>query len=78
ADDITQDFNNILITLAMAGVLMGFATSFENDKFRKISLIVGLIVLFIAILYFSISLIDLVQLPAREAGMIKPNAFVFA
>jgi len=78
ADDITQDFNNILITLAMAGVLMGFATSFENDKFRKISLVVGLIVLFIAIMYFSISLIDLVQLPAREAGMIKPNAFVFA
>ncbi len=78
ADDITQDFNNTLITLAMAGVLLGFATSFENMKLRKISLIVGLVILLLAAIYFGTALGDLAHLANREAGIISPNAFVFA
>ncbi len=76
--DVTfQNLNNTLITLALAGVLMGFATSFENINLRRISMIVGLVILFLAIFYFTSSISTLVTLPAKEAGIIEVQGFVF-
>ncbi len=49
---IIQDYNNTLITLALAGVLLGFSASFDNKKYRKITMILGLITLFLSIIYF--------------------------
>ncbi len=78
ANSIIQDFNNTLITLALAGVLMGFATSFDSVKLRKISLVVGLLVLIIGILYFVTATANHISLAIYEAGIVGANEFVFA
>ncbi|HUT82747.1 MAG TPA: hypothetical protein VMZ29_16245 [Candidatus Bathyarchaeia archaeon] len=75
-DELIQDLNNTLITLALAGVLMGFAISFDKINFRRISLIVGLIILVLAMIYFSSSFGTLIKLPTEEAGIIGANYFV--
>jgi hypothetical protein len=76
-DTIYQDFNNTLITLALAGVLMGFATSFDSKNLRRISIIVGLIVLILALVYFISAFATLAHLSGNEAGIIGVNEFVF-
>ncbi len=77
ANGLNQDFNNTLITLALAGVLMGFATSFENVNYRRISMVVGLIVLLLSIIYFTTAFSTLAHLAGNEAGIIGVNGFVF-
>lgn len=77
AAGIIQDFNNTLITLALSGVLLGFATSFENINYRRISLVVGLLVLLLAIIYFVTALGTLAHLADSEALIIRVNEFVF-
>ena len=76
-DAIYQDLNNTLITLALAGVLMGFAISFENITHRRISMIVGLVILFLSIFYFTSAFVTLLSLAAKEAGIIGAQGFVF-
>ncbi|MCE7745668.1 MAG: hypothetical protein GPJ52_11100, partial [Candidatus Heimdallarchaeota archaeon] len=76
-DAIYQDLNNTLITLALAGVLMGFAISFENITHRRISMIVGLVILFLSIFYFTSAFVTLLSLAAKEAGIIGVQGFVF-
>ncbi|TET32065.1 MAG: hypothetical protein E3J70_01265 [Candidatus Heimdallarchaeota archaeon] len=76
-DAIYQDLNNTLITLALAGVLMGFATSFENINYRRISMVVGLVILFLSIFYFTSAFSTLLTLAAKEAGIIGVQGFVF-
>lgn len=76
-DAVRQDLNNTLITLALAGVLMGFATSFENITFRRISLIVGMIILLLSIVYFTTAISTLISLPKNVAGIFHLSEFVF-
>ncbi|MBK5112735.1 MAG: hypothetical protein JJE41_03840 [Candidatus Heimdallarchaeota archaeon] len=76
-DAIYTDFNNTLITLALAGVLMSFATSFGNINLRRISMIVGFIVLILSIIYFQSALGTLISLAETEAGIITQSGFVF-
>lgn len=77
-DSIYTDFNNTLITLALAGVLMGFATQFDGLNLRRISLIVGIIILMLSVIYFTTALGTLLSLAAKEAEIITQNGFVFA
>jgi hypothetical protein len=77
-DSIYTDFNNTLITLALAGVLMGFATQFDSLNFRRISLIVGIIILMLSVIYFTTALSTLLSLAMKEAEIITQNGFVFA
>ncbi|MHA1277295.1 MAG: hypothetical protein ACTSQI_17225 [Candidatus Helarchaeota archaeon] len=74
--EILNNFeNNTLIVLALAGVLVGFAASFENKNYRRISTVVGLIVLFLAIIYFLTAFCTLMSLSSQEAGIIGVNEF---
>jgi len=77
-DATFTDLNNTLITLALAGVLMGFATSFVNINFRRLSLVVGIIILILSIVYLTSALSTLITLAEKEAGIIGTNTFVFA
>ncbi|NHJ05548.1 MAG: hypothetical protein EAX90_12040 [Candidatus Heimdallarchaeota archaeon] len=76
-NNVLQDLNNTLVTLALAGVLMGFAISFDKINFRRISMIVGLIILILAIIYFASSLGTLVSLADAESRIIRINEFIF-
>ncbi|MHA1121935.1 MAG: hypothetical protein ACTSPC_03905, partial [Candidatus Heimdallarchaeota archaeon] len=76
-DSIFKDLNNTLITLALAAVLMGFATSFENINFRRVSMIVGLVILFMSIFYFTTSIATLTSIAANGARIIEATGFVF-
>ncbi|MFW9922858.1 MAG: hypothetical protein ACFFDW_06165 [Candidatus Thorarchaeota archaeon] len=72
---IVQDFNNVLITLALAGVLLSFAISFENITYRRISLIIGIIVLLIAIIYFASAFTSFLNLIKDGETIIGENYF---
>jgi hypothetical protein len=76
SDYILSDINNSIVTLALAGVLMGFAISFDNSIFRKISLFVGLAILILAIVYFVSAFSEFLQISEYLSTMIKPNDFV--
>jgi len=77
-DAVYSHFNNTLITLALAGVLMGFATSFDNIKLRRISLIVGIVILLLAMVYFTSALSQFFAITAKEARIITQQGFTFA
>lgn len=72
-----HDFNNAIITLALAGVLMGFATSFDNIKLRYISMVIGLIILALAIFYFTSAFATFIDTNIREATIVTENEFIF-
>lgn len=76
-DRIITDLNNTLITLALAGVLMGFATSFDKNKFRWISLIVGMLVFILALIYFASAMGTFANMASNEAQIIGSRSFVF-
>ncbi len=75
---LIQDFNNTLITLALSGVLMGFATSFDKLNYRRISLVVGLLVLLLAIFYFFSAFGTYIHMTQIEEAIIGVNEFVYA
>ncbi len=70
AEGIVQDFNNTLITLATSAVILGFATSFENKKYRKICVVIGLITLFLAIFYITFALTEFLSIEGYELSQI--------
>ncbi|MHA1125928.1 MAG: hypothetical protein ACTSO7_14270 [Candidatus Heimdallarchaeota archaeon] len=76
-NNIIMDLNNTLITLALSGVLLAFATSFEHINLRRMSMIVGLVLIILAIVYFSSAIGTLVNLAQHEAEIIGHNEFVF-
>ena len=73
---INGDLNNTLITLALGGVLMGFAIAFENKGLRIISLAVGLLLVLLGIMYFSTAIGELVSSISKESAIIGLNDFV--
>ena len=74
-DDINYDFNNTLLTLALASVLLGFTLSFDNRAYRKLSLIIGLVILLLSIVYLVSTLATLAHLSNYEAALYVPNEF---
>jgi hypothetical protein len=76
-DTIITNFNNTLITLALSGVLMGFATSFDNLNYRRISLIIGVLIFLLAIIYFTSAIGTLVSMASNEAQIIGSRSFDF-
>ncbi|NHJ85791.1 MAG: hypothetical protein FK734_10035 [Asgard group archaeon] len=76
-DTIITNLNNTIITLALAGVLMGFATSFDNINFRRVSLIVGILIFVLAMIYFMSAIGTLIAMPANEAALIGSRSFTF-
>ncbi len=51
ASQIVGDFNNTLITIATSAVILAFAVSFDNKKHVRLTLLIGIIVLFLSIIY---------------------------
>ncbi|NHJ47594.1 MAG: hypothetical protein FK733_07390 [Asgard group archaeon] len=76
-DTIITNYNNTLITLALSGVLMGFATSFDNLNYRRISLIIGLLIFILALIYFTSATATLLTLGSNEAQIIGSRSFNF-
>ena len=72
---LIQDLNNTLITLALAGVLLGFAASFEKKSHRRISIIIGLIIFILSIVYFMSTTGTLTHIDIYEAAIIRPPDF---
>lgn len=72
-----QEFNNVLITLALSGVLLSFATSFDEVNFRRISLIVGILVLILAVFYFGSAFATFLSFKSYVSQIIVPNSFAF-
>jgi hypothetical protein len=77
SDSVFVDLNNTIITLALAGVLMSFAISFDNMNFRRISLIVGVILLLLSIIYFQSALGTFLSIAENRVGIITQTEFVF-
>lgn len=73
---LNGDFNNTLITLALGGVLMGFAITFENKGLRIISLVVGLMLILLSITYFTSAISELIHSISYESAIITLNDFV--
>ncbi len=76
-DTILTNLNNTLITLALSGVLMGFATSFENLNYRRISLVIGLLIFVLAVIYFMSGIGTLISMAENEALLIGTRDFTF-
>ncbi len=64
---VSEDFNNTLITLATSAVILAFALSFSSKKYQRIILIIGLIVLFLAVIYLGTSLSQMGNLVDAES-----------
>ena len=64
ASDAIDSLNNTLITFATAAVLLGFAVSFDNKKYRYLTLVVGIITFIVAVVaaYFLIPINGLLGL----------------
>jgi hypothetical protein len=76
AAGVIQDFNNTLITLALAGVLMGFSASFDNKNYRRITMIIGLILLVLSVVYFMSTFGTLSSMAYQEATLALAPDFV--
>ena len=73
ANTITEDYNNTLITIATSAVIIAFAISFDSKKSRLVTLIIGFIVLFLAIVYLSSTFDQSLALAGFEATQIVPS-----
>ncbi|MHA1268428.1 MAG: hypothetical protein ACTSPY_01455 [Candidatus Helarchaeota archaeon] len=77
ASNIISDFNNTLITLATSAVILGFAISFSNKKYQNFLLIVGLITLFLGIIYLITASSNILSYRTTQLNILTEPEFVF-
>ncbi|MHA1230650.1 MAG: hypothetical protein ACTSRP_12095 [Candidatus Helarchaeota archaeon] len=76
ASNVISDFNNTLITLATSAVILGFAISFTNKKYQNFLLIVGLITLFLGLIYLTTACFNILAYRTAQLNVLTEPEFI--
>ena len=73
ADSTTQTgelLSTVLIAFAIAAVILGFSGAMEKKKYRKINLMIGIVLVILSLVFFFIAVLNILEIPRNEAIMI--------